>query len=314
MSKTGRRKSDNGRSRARRAITLLVVIAACLVAVLVILPSERESAGPAAGGPGEAAPQKPSRPERVETDTVQRPASEAAIEAGKTRQERPLPMARIAVVIDDVGYDLEDLEVFLEFPEPITLSVLPNLPHSEESARRVFQAGKELLLHLPMEAENGADPGPGAILTSQEDEQIRSLLEASFAQVPQAAGMNNHMGSRATADLRVMNVVMDYLKSNRRFFLDSRTTTKTLGPETAKAYAVPYLERDIFLDNEPEGRAIKQALEEGMDVASREGSAILIGHVRNPQIVDVIDALLKELDRAGVELVFLSDLLEEADP
>jgi len=213
-----------------------------------------------------------------------------------------------------VGYSLEDLEAFLDFPGPITLSVLPNLPYSEESARRIFEAGKELLLHQPMEAENGSDPGPGAILTSQEDEQIRSILEASFAQVPQAAGMNNHMGSLATADPRVMNVIMDYLKSNRRFFLDSRTTTKTLGPETAKAYAVPYLERDIFLDNEPEGRAIKQALEEGMDVASREGSAILIGHVRNPQIVDVIDALLKELDRAGVELVFLSDLLEEADP
>ena len=111
-----------------------------------------------------------------------------------------------------------------------------------------------------------------------------------------------------------MNVIMDYLKANRRLFLDSRTTTKTLGPETAKAYAVPYLERDIFLDNEPEGRAIKQAMEEGMEVASREGSAILIGHVRNPQIVDVIDSLLKELDRAGVELVFLSDLLEEAGP
>jgi uncharacterized protein len=311
MSKTGRRKSTNGRSRARRAITLLIVIAACLVAVLLILPSERESAVPSVDGPGEAAPQKTPRPERSETDTVQRPASEAAIEAGKTRQERPLPKARIAVVIDDVGYDLEDLEAFLDFPEPITLSVLPNLPHSEESARRVFQAGKELLLHLPMEAENGADPGPGAILTSQEDEQIRGLLEASFAQVPQAAGMNNHMGSLATADPRVMNVVMDYLKSNRRFFLDSRTTTKTLGAETAEAHGVPYLERDIFLDNETRDQAIVRAFEQGIEVARKDGSAILIGHVRNPQIVEAISGLLVELDRAGVELVFLSELLEE---
>jgi len=301
MSRTGKRQSDS--SRARRAIALLIVIAACLVAVLIILPRDRRTARPAVYSPGEQAPQRPSRPES---------GPEASAAAGKQRQERPLPRARIAVVIDDVGYSLEDLEAFLDFPGPITLSVLPNLPYSEESARRIFEAGKELLLHQPMEAENGSDPGPGAILTSQEDEQIRSILEASFAQVPQAAGMNNHMGSLATADPRVMNVIMDYLKSNRRFFLDSRTTTKTLGPETAKAYAVPYLERDIFLDNEPEGRAIKQALEEGMDVASREGSAILIGHVRNPQIVEVIGGLLAELDRAGVELVFLSDLLEEA--
>jgi polysaccharide deacetylase 2 family uncharacterized protein YibQ len=305
MSKTGKRRSDNGKSRARRAITLLVVIAACLVAVLIILPSRRETAGPAAHSPGEPAARQ------TDADAVERPGAQTVEAAGKGRQERPLPRARIAVVIDDVGYDLEDLEAFLDFPEPITLSVLPNLPHSEESARRVFEAGKELLLHLPMEAENGADPGPGAILTSQEDDQIRRLLEASFAQVPQAAGMNNHMGSRATADLRVMNVVMDYLKANRRFFLDSRTTTKTLGAETAKAHAVPYLERDIFLDNETRVQAIEQALEQGIEVARQDGSAILIGHVRNPQIVEVIGGLMAELDRAGVELVFLSELLEE---
>jgi polysaccharide deacetylase 2 family uncharacterized protein YibQ len=301
MSRTGKRQSDS--SRARLAIALLVVIAACLVAVLIILPPS--AGGPAAYGPGKPAPQQPSRPEQ---------GPEATAAAGRTRPERPLPRARIAVVIDDVGYNLEELEAFLDFPGPITLSVLPNLPHSEESARMIFEAGKELLLHQPMEAENGSDPGPGAILTSQEDEQIRRTLEDSFAQVPHAAGMNNHMGSLATADPRVMNVIMDYLKSNGRYFLDSRTTTKTLGPETAGAHAVPYLSRDVFLDNEPQVQAIRQALGEGMEVARREGSAILIGHVRNPQIVEVIGGLLKELDRAGVELVFLSDLLQEAGP
>ena len=84
-----------------------------------------------------------------------------------------MPRARIAVVIDDVGYNLEELQEFLDYPAPITLSVLPNLPYTQEAARRISAAGKELLLHLPMEAENGNDPGPGAILTTQEDEQIR---------------------------------------------------------------------------------------------------------------------------------------------
>ena len=312
MSKAGKRQSESGKSRARRAIALLVVIAACLVAVLIILPPRLETAGPAGRQAAEPAPQRRSGPQQIESDMLRPPRAEATEAAGKTRQERPWPRARIAVVIDDVGYNLEELEAFLDFPAPITLSVLPNLSHSEESARRIFEAGKELLLHLPMEAENGNDPGPGAILTSQEDEQIRRLLQAGFAQVPQAAGMNNHMGSRATADRRVMNVVMAYLKSNRRYFLDSRTTTKTLGSVTARAYGVPYLERDIFLDNEPQAQAIQQALEEGIEVARKEGSAILIGHVRNPQIVEVIGGLLVELDRAGVELVFLSDLLEEA--
>jgi polysaccharide deacetylase 2 family uncharacterized protein YibQ len=301
------KKRQNGGSRARRAIFLLIVIAACLVAVLVILPTERRTPGER----GEPAPAESSQPGQIESQPPQRPAPQATGAAGAKRQERPVPRARIAVVIDDVGYNLEDLDAFLDLSAPITLSVLPNLPHTEESARRIAAAGKELLLHLPMEAENGNDPGPGAILTSQGDEQIRSLLEASFAQFPQAAGMNNHMGSRATADRRVMNLVMETLKSNGRFFLDSRTTTETVGPQTARAYSVPYLERDIFLDNEPEAAEIRRALEDGVDLARSKGSAILIGHVRNPQIVEVIGALSTELDRSGVELVFLSDLLEE---
>jgi polysaccharide deacetylase 2 family uncharacterized protein YibQ len=311
MSKAGKRQSGSSQVRALRAIALLLVIAACLVAVLFILPRERDTTKPEAGQAGEAAERERSRPQQVESDTVQRPGPEAAAAAGKQRQERPQPRVRIAVVIDDVGYNLEELDVFLHFPAPITLSVLPNLPYTEESARRIAAAGKELLLHLPMESENGSDPGPGAILTSQEDEQIRRLLAASFDQVPQAAGMNNHMGSRATADQRIMNVVMETLKENGRYFLDSRTTPETLGAETSRAYAVPYLKRDIFLDNEPRAEAIQQALREGIEVARRQGSAILIGHVRNPQIVEIIGGLAKELDRSGVQLVFLSDLLEE---
>ena len=305
------KKRQSGSSRARRAIGLLIVIAACLVAVLVILPTQWQKASPEGRQAGEAAPQESSQPRTIESQPQQRPEPEAAVAAGTNRPERPVPRARIAVVIDDVGYNLEELEVFLDFAAPITLSVLPNLPHTEESARRIAAAGKELLLHLPMEAENGNDPGPGAILTSQGDGEIRRLLEASFAQVPQAAGMNNHMGSRATADRRVMNLVMETLKSNGRYFLDSRTTTETVGLETARAYSVPYLERDVFLDNEPQATAIRKALEDGIDVARKNGSAILIGHVRNPQIAEVIGALVKELDRSGVELVFLSDLLEE---
>jgi hypothetical protein len=285
------------------------VIAACLVAVLVILPTERQT--PEERQAVEDAAPEGSQPRPIESQPPQHPAPEAPSAAAAKRQERPVPRARIAVVIDDVGYNLEELEAFLGFTAPITLSVLPNLPHTEESARRIASAGKELLLHLPMEAENGNDPGPGAILTSQGDEQIRRLMEDSFAQVPQAVGMNNHMGSRATADRRVMNVVMETLQSNGRYFLDSRTTTETVGPETARAHSVPYLERDVFLDNEPQAPAIRKALEDGIDLARRKGSAILIGHVRNPQIVEVIAALVTELDRAGVELVFLSDLLEE---
>jgi polysaccharide deacetylase 2 family uncharacterized protein YibQ len=276
-----------------------------LVAIIVLLPPNRgkqipvgeQSREPVPRQTGEGAP-----PER------QPPEAEAA---STNRRERPIPRVRIAIVIDDVGYSLEQLEEFIRFRGPISLSVLPNLPHSSESARRIVEAGKELLLHLPMEAVNGNDAGPGAILTTQSDEEIRRLLENSFSQVPQAVGMNNHMGSRASADERVMNVVMEYLRANRRFYLDSRTTTESVGAGVANLHSVPFLERDIFLDNEPQTESIQEAFESGIQVARAKGYAVLIGHIYNPQIVDVLEQLLDELERVGVELVPVSDLVEE---
>jgi polysaccharide deacetylase 2 family uncharacterized protein YibQ len=293
---TGRKnQSRKSKSRSRRAILLLAVIAACLVAIIVLLPPNRGKHIPGQTAEGALPERQP--PEAGVTRTL--------------RRERPIPKVRIAIVIDDVGYNLEQLEAFLDFPAPISLSVLPNLPHSSESARRIVEAGKELLLHLPMEAVNGNDPGPGAILTTQSEEEIRRLLENSFSQVPHAVGMNNHMGSRATADERVMNVVMDYLRANRRFYLDSRTTTESVGAAVANLHEVPFLERDIFLDNDPQAESIRKALESGIKVAREKGYAVLIGHVYNPQIVDGIEKLLDELERARVELVSFSALVDQ---
>jgi len=303
---TGRKnQTRNNKSRSRRAILLLAVIAACLVAIVVLLPPNRGKLLPEAVQPGETVPQHTEEGAPPETRS---PEAEAA---GTNRRERPVPKVRIAIVIDDVGYNLEQLDKFLGFPAPIALSVLPNLPHSSESARRIVESGKELLLHLPMEAVNGNDPGPGAIRTTQSEEEIRRLLKSSFSQVPQAVGVNNHMGSRATADERVMNVVMEYLHTSRRFYLDSRTTTESVAARAAARHGVAFLERDVFLDNEPEAEAIKKALESGIQIARKKGQAVLIGHIHNPQIVEVMELLLAGLEQAGVELVPVSALIDE---
>jgi len=303
---TGRKnQTRNNKSRSRRAILLLAVIAACLIAIVVLLPPNRGKLLPEAVQPGESVPQHTEEGAPPETRS---PEAEAA---GTKRRERPVPKVRIAIVIDDVGYNLEQLDKFLVFPAPIALSVLPNLPHSSESARRIVESGKELLLHLPMEAVNGNDPGPGAIRTTQSEEEIRRLLESSFSQVPQAVGVNNHMGSRATADERVMNVVMEYLHTSRRFYLDSRTTTESVAARGATRHGVAFLERDVFLDNELEAEAIKKALESGIQIARKKGQAVLIGHIHNPQIVEVMELLLAGLAQAGVELVPVSALIDE---
>jgi polysaccharide deacetylase 2 family uncharacterized protein YibQ len=193
--------------------------------------------------------------------------------------------------------------------------VLPNLPHSAEAARLIEAAGRELLLHMPMEALNGENPGPGAILTSQDERQIESILEASFAELPAAVGMNNHMGSKATADQRVMDVVMRYLAARRLFFLDSRTTADTLAPTLAERYGVRLLSRDVFVDNQTDAAYIVKAVRKGVDLARSRGRAVLIGHVQDAELARELTRLLPGLERQGVQLVAPSSLARrEAEP
>jgi uncharacterized protein len=195
----------------------------------------------------------------------------------------------LAVIIDDAGYSLDDLQPFLDFPGALAIAVLPHLPHSAEAARRVKAAGKELLLHMPMQPMGpGEDPGPGAILAGQSEAEIDSLLASAFASVPGAAGMNNHMGSRATADARVMEAVARYLKKEGKFFVDSRTTAASEGALAASREGVPFLQRNVFIDNERDVPDIEQSIAQGVAEARSRGQAVLIGHVHSPQILAIV--------------------------
>jgi polysaccharide deacetylase 2 family uncharacterized protein YibQ len=213
-------------------------------------------------------------------------------------------------VIDDAGYNLSELEPFLALPGPLAVAVLPNLPHSREAARRVREAGKELLLHCPMEAQHGENPGPGALLTIQTPQELEQSLAAAFASVPGALGMNNHMGSKATADEALMTTVMGCLKGEGKFFLDSRTSSDTVGEVVASRSGVPYLGRDFFIDVGRSNGEIAKAYSAGVEFARKRGSAVLIGHVQNPGVLDILLRGGKELGGEGVRLVRLSEILE----
>ena len=302
--------SKRSRRRLRTAVVLLAVVAATLVAALTLLPR-----GPGAGRglperPTEETPQPERGPGGEPLGPPPRPQDPGARPTGPAAPpERPRPEAAIAVVIDDVGYGLEDLREFLEFPGPITLAVLPRLAYTRESARLIREAGKELLLHLPMEALNGEDPGPGAILTSQSDAEIRALLAENFVDLQGAVGVNNHMGSRATADPRVMAVVMEYLAGSGRFFLDSRTTPESRAAGAARAAAVEFVERDVFIDNTTDPPSMRAAFEKGVALARVKGRAVLIGHVYNPEMLTILREVLREMEPFGVRLVSLSSLV-----
>lgn len=291
--------------RVLRAAVLLVVIAACLVSVILLLPPRRGEAPVETAETAETA--EPAVPEAAQPSPgIAEPTPERPAEAAPP--EKPERAGRLAVVIDDLGYSLENLEPFLASELPLSLSVLPGLPHSAEAARLVRSAGKQLLLHLPMEARNGADPGPGAVLTAMSDEAVRELLRESLSEVP-AVGVNNHMGSAATADPRIMTAVLGYLKGRGLFFLDSRTTADSVAAAVAGELAEPILARDVFLDNDPSADAILAQLWQGAGLAERRGQAVLIGHVQNPQIVRLLEEALPELERRGLRLVHAGDLV-----
>src|SRR5690606_11455956 len=170
---------------------------------------------------------------------------------------------------------------FLQFPEKLTVAVIPFLPLSEEHAQRARAAGHEVIVHLPMEPLNpDIELGPGGVYVAMDDEAIAEAVAAALAAVPGNVGMNNHMGSRATMEPRVMRAVLGVLREEQKFFVDSFTTAATVGPAVAREMAVPYAVNQVFLDHEDDEEAIRAQLRRLADLARQRGAAVGIGHVR----------------------------------
>ena len=219
----------------------------------------------------------------------------------------------MAVIIDDAGYDLSELQSFLDLPVPLTVAVLPGLPHSTEAARRVVAAGKDLILHGPMEPDGGENPGPGVILSGMTPDLIRATLDQDFASVPGAIGMNNHMGSRATADPQVMRTVLEYLREHGKLFVDSRTTAQTAGPAVAQALGFPILQRDIFLDDDTREDQVAAWFARATDEAAARGTVVAIGHVQNRAVADILRAAERTIASRGVRFARLGEVLSRQE-
>jgi len=221
------------------------------------------------------------------------------------------PQARVAVVLDDAGMRLEELDRALRVGRPVALAILPGLPHSQELARRAREAGLDVLLHLPMEPEDpklAEGMGDLAVRVSMDDEDIERTVRAALRLVPGAVGVNNHMGSRATADPRVVKAVLRVVRDQGLFFLDSRTTPKSSAERVAKELGVRALRRAVFLDNDPSPEAVRAQVRRLVRQALREGVAVAIGHANRPHTAEVLAEMVPELEQAGVRLVPVSEL------
>jgi polysaccharide deacetylase 2 family uncharacterized protein YibQ len=216
--------------------------------------------------------------------------------------------AQVAIIIDDCGQWLGTERSLIDLPIPLTLSVLPHVRYTAQIAQEAADAGKGVMLHIPMEPLSHAYPGPGEIKDAMTDDQVTKQTEDDVAQVPLAKGANNHEGSEASADDRVMKDVIAVLKAHDLFFVDSRTNAKSVGQEVARDDGVPNAKRDVFLDNQANIAYTESMLEHAVEVAKRNGSAIAIGHPK-PSTLAAIRDLYPKMQSEGVTFVLASSLV-----
>jgi len=217
--------------------------------------------------------------------------------------------SQIAIIIDDIGYRQSDVNA-LDLPGKITYAVLPHTPFGKTLAEKAHATNREVILHIPMEADNGKLLGPGALTSDMSEKNIRTSLEKSFAEIPFAVGINNHMGSKLTKMYSPMAWTMRYLKEHNRLFVDSLTTQSSKAQKVAKHFGVPSLHRHLFLDNELTPEYIAEQFEILIDFAKRYNSIVAIAHP-HPETIVALTKLLPLLAANNIELVTISSLLPQ---
>ena len=227
-------------------------------------------------------------------------------EKAKLDIPKATPGAKVCFVFDDGGLHAENVKKYTSLPFPLTVAVLPKLSESEACAKTVLSSGKELILHQPMQAHDYPDgktpnPGPGAILPGMSMDEaaavIRENLDSLGASV---AGFNNHEGSLITEDAELMGAVLSVAQEKKIYFLDSRTTSQSSVPNVAKSMEMTYIARFApFLDNEIDRKVMLEMLLKGLDIANRDGYAVIIGHV--DKSADILPNLLMDIYPALIE-------------
>jgi polysaccharide deacetylase 2 family uncharacterized protein YibQ len=243
----------------------------------------------------------------VRTHTIHVITPLAARAHADSQQARGAP--RLAIIIDDLGYDRAAADSLLALPFPLTVSVLPHLPLSGEVAEEAFRRGDQVLLHAPMQSEGEtARTEEIELRVGMNAQEVDATLAGMLETVPHAAGVNNHQGSRATADPALMVALMPALRTRGLFFIDSRTLASTVAYDTAERMGVRAASRKVFLDDTPERGAIVSQIELAARDATRDGYAIAIGHP-HPATIAALAEEIPRLEARGIHLVFASDVV-----
>lgn len=263
--------------------------------------------------------ERKDKPSSKSTEKVGKPEEKKTEKVTPVKEpERIIPVkptvkhkgkAKMAIVLDDFGYNNVIVYKYNAMHIPLTYAVLPFKPYSSTVADAGFEAGNQIIVHLPMESESNIAAETNTIRTSMSTDTVRSMANKALSSVPHAIGMNNHQGSKATADPRVVEAVMKVVAKKGMFILDSRTTGASKIPMMAKKYGVPYAVNELFLDNSSSVEDIKARLQQGANIALRDGAVIVIGHDR-ANTCEALGQMIKPLEAQGIEFVFVSSLLQ----
>lgn len=329
----GRKRPLFGRPGVRRALVggwaTVVAVAVGFLLMRAINDRPVPTPPPAIAAAAPTTPPKPAAAEtpRVPARPVERPRETAMVAPPPpvTAEEAPFdsrpPWQRfavpapafgkkpvIAIVIDDVGLNKREAEALLTLEAPITLAIMGYADNMADYARRARALGDELMIHVPMEPQGNADPGPRALTVGLSPAEIRARLRWHLDRHDGFIGINNHMGSRFSSDAEGMKVVMEELKARGLAFLDSRTAGSSVGEETARAAGIPTASRDVFLDNEIGASAIEAQLVLTERQARERGMAIAIGHPHEATI-EALRRFIPQARARGIVFVPVSAVI-----
>ena len=259
--------------------------------------------------PSKRRPKRRSR-KSPEPEPLTAPKTSAPAKSPRPLKQPP-PSGKVALIVDDMGNSQEALEEILELGRPVTIAILPYSPYALETAGRAHEKGLEILLHLPLESlnGNGSEFGTeGLIRSGMSEEEVRSLLAQELDRIPYVRGVNNHMGSKVTADGAMMRTILEPIRERGLFFVDSRTTGKSVAHDVAVSMGIPSASRQVFLDADGDIGRIRERLLELFRIAQRDGRAIGICHPFKETL-----RTLKEdfglLGSYGLKAVFVSEIV-----
>lgn len=216
----------------------------------------------------------------------------------------------IAIVIDDMGVSPQLTKEIIALKKPLTVSFLPYAPANMRQVEQAKEAGMEVMLHVPMMPHQREALAPITLAPEMDKEEVQKNMRDFIAYFAgeNMHGINNHMGSEFTENAQSLAYVMEILKENNMFFLDSKTTGKSAVKQVAEKYGVPYVGRDVFLDNENNYEYIMKQLQQAEKIADKHGQAVAIGHPHS-ETVRALSDWLKDVESRGFVLVYVSDLL-----